>query len=43
MRNVEKEEIMKKLNFVEKIIVRIFARTFEKVYKLGIVFGFNNK
>ena len=37
------DEIMKELNWKERIIVKLFAKTFEKVYKLGITFGFNNK
>lgn len=37
--NVVKNE----LNWKERIIVRIFAKTFNKVYKLGVTFGFNNK
>lgn len=41
--DVVKDEIMKVLNWKERIIVKLFAKTFEKVYKLGITFGFNNK
>ena len=41
--DVVKDEIMKELNWKERIIVKLFAKTFEKVYKLGITFGFNNK
>ncbi len=37
------KEITKELNFVERIIVKIFSSTFIKVYKIGINFGFNNK
>lgn len=37
------KEIGKKLNFKEKIIIHIFRKTFIKIYKLGITFGFNNK
>lgn len=40
---VENNEMMKNLNIKERIIVNIFARTFKKVYKMGITFGFNNK
>lgn len=35
--------VEKELNFVEKIIVKIFKKTFNKVYKIGITYGFNNK
>lgn len=31
-RNVELDEVIKELNFGEKIIVKIFAKTFCKVY-----------
>ena len=41
--NVVENEIMNELNWRERIIVKLFAKTFEKVYKLGITFGFNNK
>lgn len=37
------KEISKNLKLYEKIIVTIFKKTFIKVYKLGITFGFNNK
>ena len=43
MKNVVKDEVTKELNFVERIIVKVFAKTFNKVYKIGITFGFNNK
>lgn len=42
-KNVVKEEVLKELNFVEKIIVKLFTKTFIKVYKIGITYGFNNK
>ncbi len=35
--------VEKELNFVEKIIVKVFRRTFIKIYKIGITYGFNNK
>ena len=38
-----KSDIVKELNFTERIIVSMFPKTFSKVYKLGITFGFNNK
>lgn len=41
--DVVENEIIKELNWKERIIVKLFAKTFEKVYKLGITFGFNNK
>ena len=37
------KNVVKELNFVEKIIVKIFRKTFIKIYKLGITFGYNNK
>lgn len=37
------EEIVKKLKWHEKIIIRIFRKLFIKVYKIGITFGYNNK
>lgn len=42
-KDVVLNEIIKELNYVEKIIVRIFSKTFVKVYKMGITFGFNNR
>lgn len=41
--NVVKDEVIKELNWKERIVVKVFSKTFEKVYKLGITFGFNNK
>ena len=41
--NVVENEIINELNWRERIVVKLFAKTFEKVYKLGITFGFNNK
>ena len=43
MKNVVKDDVVKELNFAEKIIVKIFRKTFVKIYKLGITFGYNNK
>lgn len=43
MKNVVKNDALKELNFAEKIIVKIFRKTFVKIYKLGITFGFNNR
>ena len=44
--NVEKDVVMKiekDLNWKERIVVRMFKKSFIKVYKLGITYGFNNK
>lgn len=41
--DVVENEIIKELNWKERIVVKLFAKTFVKVYKLGITFGFNNK
>ena len=43
MKDVVKDVVLKDLNFVEKIIVKLFTKTFIKVYKIGITYGFNNK
>lgn len=43
MKDVVVDEIVKELNWKERIIVRIFRKTFCKIYKLGITYGFNNK
>lgn len=37
------EEILKKCNWWERIIVKRNKRLIIKVYKIGITFGFNNK
>lgn len=37
------KEISKRLKWTEKVIVKLFKKTFIKVYKLGVTFGFNNK
>ena len=42
-KDVVKDVVLKELNFVEKIIVKLFTKTFIKVYKIGITYGFNNK
>lgn len=34
-------EEMKKLNFKERFIIKIFGKTFEKIYRLGMVRCFN--
>lgn len=41
--DVVENEIIKELNWRERIIVKVFAKTFVKIYKIGITFGFNNK
>lgn len=41
--NIVLDEVKNELNWKEKIIIRIFSRTFLKVFKIGITFGFNNK
>ena len=43
MKDVVLNEIMKELNWRERIVVKMLAKTFYNVYKLGITFGFNNK
>lgn len=43
MKNIVLDEVMKELNWKERIVVKILAKTFYKVYKIGITFGFNNK
>lgn len=35
MKNVVEDGIVKELNFVEKIIVKIFRKTFVKVYNIA--------
>lgn len=40
--NMEKD-VVKELNFLERIVVKMFKKTFIKVYKIGITYGFNNK
>ena len=39
-RNVEMNKVIKELNWKEKILVKIFAKTFYKVYKSGVEKGF---
>lgn len=39
-KNKELSEIMKELNFIERIF---FKKKFIKIYKMGIMLGFNNK
>lgn len=41
MKNVVLDEIIKELNCRERIIVKILAKTFLKVYNTGVKRGFN--
>lgn len=43
MKDVVLDEVMKELSWKERIIVKLFKKTFYKMYKIGIAFGFNNK
>lgn len=43
MKNVVLNEVMKELNWREKLITKLFDKTFIKVYKIGVTYGFNNK
>ena len=40
---VMEKDVVKELNFVERIVVKMFKKTFIKVYKIGITYGFKNK
>ena len=40
---MELEEFVKELTWKEKIVVKIFKDIFNKIYKIGITYGFNNK
>ncbi len=35
MKNVVENEVIKELNFIEKIIVKVFTKTFNKVYNIA--------
>lgn len=37
------DEIVKELNWKEKIIFKLFRKTLRKIYKIGVTWGFNNK
>lgn len=39
--NVVENEIMKELNWKEKIIVKVFAKTFKKVYNVSRINSIN--
>ncbi|MCI8616741.1 MAG: hypothetical protein HFJ60_00510 [Clostridia bacterium] len=41
--NIQLNESINKLNWKDKIIVKLFPNTVNKIYKLGIEYGFNNK
>lgn len=41
MKDVVLDEVVKELNFRERIIVKVFRKTFIKVYKSGIKYGYN--
>ena len=43
MENNIAKEIVKDMNWRERIVVVLFKKIFLKVYKKGITFGFNNK
>ena len=43
MKDVVLDEVMKELSLKERIVVKLFKKTFYKMYKIGITFGFNNK
>ena len=43
MKNNIVKEIIKDLNWRERIVVVLLKKIFLKVYKSGITFGFNNK
>lgn len=41
--NTKENENLKKFSLYERIILKLHRRLFEKIYKMGITFGFNNK
>ena len=41
MKDVVVNEVIKELNWKERIVVRLFRKTFSKIYKEGIRRGFN--
>lgn len=43
MKDVVLDELMRELNWRERIIVKLFKKTFYKMYKIGVTFGFNSK
>lgn len=43
MEKLIEEELMKELNWKEKIMLRILKKYTNKIYKLGITYGFNSK
>lgn len=43
MKDVVLNEVKKELNWKERVVVKIFKKSFIKVYKIGITYGFNNR
>lgn len=43
MKNEILKEVKEELSWWERITIRLFAKTFYKVYKIGVTFGFNSK
>lgn len=41
MKDVVEKEVMKELNWKERIVVRIFTNTFNKVYNIGRIKSIN--
>lgn len=41
MKDVVLNEVMKELSWRERIVVKIFPKTFYKLYKEGVMKGFN--
>lgn len=41
MKDVVLDEVMKELSWRERIVIRLFKKTFNKIYKNGIRKGFN--
>lgn len=37
------KDVVKYLNWKERLIFKIFKKTFIKIYKTGITYGYNNK
>lgn len=42
MKNIVENEIKKELNFKERVVFKLFKKTFMKVYKKGIEKAFNS-
>ena len=43
MKDVVLNEVKKELSCWERITIKLLAKTFYKVYKIGVTFGFNSK